>query len=223
MRPITPILASLSIAALGVASLPGTAVAQDAGACSNEVRRLSDSFPSGGGTLTPQQPGARAGAGMTDAQQQQMQDLMEQARTAGARGDAAGCMNNLNQARNMLRQSGVGSAGSGTARGGSQPGTDSAPDLQGTQAPPGLRGAPSDTPAGLNGSAAGNTLGGTGATTPQSAETPSGVPASPPTAGTPRRNTRDSAVSPGGTSGSTSRGTSGAGGGGSGGSSGGGR
>jgi hypothetical protein len=226
MRPRTalPALFSLSLAALGV-SFAGPAAAQDARACSNEVQRLSEGFPATTSGQAPaggiaQQPGTRQGAGMTETQQRAVRDALQQARGAGDSGNGALCMQNLNQARTLLRQAGVGSpvpGGAGVA-GQEQP-ADRAPNLQGTEAPPDQRGLSTGT-TGVAPGAPGSTggpLSGTGAPNAQGAETP----ASPPMATPPRRNTRDSAVSPGGTGSSTTRGTTGGAGGATGGSSGG--
>ncbi len=225
MRPMTalPALFCLSLAALPFA---GPAAAQDAAACGNEVQRLSDGFPATSGQAPAggiaQQPGTRQGAGMDDSQRQQVRDALQQARTAGQSGNGALCMQNLNQARTLLRQAGVGSPLPGDAGvSGQNQDADASPNLQGTAPAPEQRGRASGTAPGAPG-APGSTSGplsGTGAPNAQGAETP----ASPPMATPPRRNTRDSAVSPGGTGSSTTRGTTGgATGAGSGGSSGGG-
>ena len=102
---LTPLLV---IAMLGAATPAGTAAAQTVGSlsatsCANEAQRLSDGFsPSGsaaGTTVTPgvPQPGMRAGSSLDVQSQQQARDLADQARTAGGRGDATGCLQNLNQ------------------------------------------------------------------------------------------------------------------------------
>ena len=223
MRPMTalPALFCLSLAALPFA---GPAAAQDAAACSNEVQRLSDGFPATSGQAPAggiaQQPGTRQGAGMDDSQRQQVRDALQQARTAGQSGNGALCMQNLNQARTLLRQAGVGAPLPGDAGvTGQNQDADASPNLQGTAPAPDQRGRSSGTAPGAPGSTSGP-LSGTGAPNAQGAETP----ASPPMATPPRRNSRDSAVSPGGTGSSTTRGTTGGAGGGgsSGGSSGGG-
>jgi hypothetical protein len=209
------------ILTLAAACIAEPSAAQDARACTNEVQRLSEGFPAAGGStqspaVSAQQPGARVDAGTDETQQRQIRGMMQEARTAGEQGNGPLCMQNLNKARTMLRQAGVGSGQPGIVTPGGQ-GTpdsgDASPNLQGTQAPPGARGPASATPG------AADTTGGTGATgapMPQGAETPQA-----PTAGTPSRNTRDSAVSPGGTGNSTTRGTT-SGAGGAGGSTGGG-
>lgn len=227
MRPMTalPTLFSLSLAALATLPFAGPAAAQDAAACGNEVQRLSDGFPATTSGQAPaggiaQQPGTRQGAGMNESQQQQVRDALQQARAAGQSGNGALCMQNLNQARTLLRQAGVGSPLPGDAGvSGQNQGADASPNLQGNAPSPEQRGNSSGTAPGAPGSTSGP-LSGTGAPNAQGAETP----ASPPMATPPRRNTRDSAVSPGGTGSSTTRGTTGGAGGGgsSGGSSGGG-
>jgi hypothetical protein len=64
------------------------------------------------------EPGARRGASLGDEQRQQIRGLMDEARTAGERGDGQGCVQRLAEARNMLRQTAIGSTQPGGAGGG---------------------------------------------------------------------------------------------------------
>lgn len=234
MRPSTalPALFSLSLAALLALSAASPAAAQDAAACSNEVQRLSDGFPNTTSGQAPagaiaQQPGTRLGASMNDSQQSQVRDSLQQARTAGQSGNGALCMQNLNQARTLLRQAGVGSPMPGDASAAGQDLNTRNGNLQGTEPSPQQRSQGTGVTGGTPGApgVSGGPLSGTGAPNAQGAETP----ASPPMATPPSRNTRDSAVGSGAVGSGTARGTTGTGGatggatsGGAGGSSGGG-
>jgi hypothetical protein len=155
------------ILALALACVSQPSVAQDAGACLDEVGRLSASFPlteqnssqagsgeaagadiptpsadeaerelaQSGGVISPSgigagidldrptdsagtrsaegpiamEPGARRGASLGDEQRQRIRGLMDEARTAGQRGDGQGCVQRLAEARTMLRQTAIGS------------------------------------------------------------------------------------------------------------------
>ncbi|HYD32637.1 MAG TPA: hypothetical protein VEB64_17480 [Azospirillaceae bacterium] len=64
-----------------------------------------------------QEPGVRAGASLGDEQRRRIQDLIQQAQSAGERGDGAGCLQRLGEARGLLRQAGVGSTQPGSPAG----------------------------------------------------------------------------------------------------------
>jgi hypothetical protein len=123
--PIMRIIVFSCALMLGSVCITEFAAAQSATSCANEAQRLSDGFPSSSGNTLAQQPGTRAGSSLNADGQQQMRNLTQQAQSAGNRGDTAGCMQNLNQARSLLRQSGVGPApvGSGGALRDTNPGT----------------------------------------------------------------------------------------------------
>src|SRR5690606_14804414 len=104
---------------LAVAGLAEPAAAQSASACANEAQRLSNGFSlsgpiSGAGALGNSSaaravpPSARIDSNLTAERQRQAQNLSRQARSAGERGDPTTCLQNLNQARTLLRQSGFG-------------------------------------------------------------------------------------------------------------------
>jgi len=114
---------SVPLLALALACIAPPAAGQDARACADEVQRLSEAFSltdSNPKTSVPiaQEPGAREGASLTNAQRKQIGDLVRQARNAGERGDGDGCLRGLTEARALLRQGGIGSAQPGDAFGG---------------------------------------------------------------------------------------------------------
>jgi hypothetical protein len=175
---------SLSLPALALALTCATqpATAQDASACVNEVERLSESFSLAGANeqqgAIAQKPSARQGASLGPEQHKQISDLLQDARTAGERGDSQGCIQRLGQARTALREGGIGSAQPGSPTGtGLSPGSGGgasdragsstigprAPDTGPTGAgPTGGTTGPAGAPAGSStgGGASGGTTGG---------------------------------------------------------------
>lgn len=65
-----------------------------------------------------QQPGARQGAFLDDDQRKRVETMVQQARTAGERGDGGQCIQKLAEARALLRQAGLGSTQPGSPAGG---------------------------------------------------------------------------------------------------------
>ncbi|HSK39054.1 MAG TPA: hypothetical protein VK943_04735, partial [Arenibaculum sp.] len=106
--------------ALALALLSHPSSAQDAGACADEVQRLADAFTlmEADGEPLAQEPGARRGASLGDDQRQRVEDLIQEARAAGQRGDAQGCIQRLAEARTQLREAGLGGSGAGVVSGG---------------------------------------------------------------------------------------------------------
>ena len=111
---------ALSLSALALvlahAGLPAAAQ-EEASACVKEIDRLSNSFSLPGRNDTDsafaQEPSTRKGATLGPEQHKQISEILQNARTAGERGDGQACAQGLAQARMALRQAGVG---------GSQPG-----------------------------------------------------------------------------------------------------
>jgi hypothetical protein len=155
-------MAMLALALTGIAQ---PAAAQDARACVNEVQRLSEAFPLVGGhgdqagAAIAQAPGARKGAGLGEEQRRQIGDLVEEARAAGERGDGAGCLQRLAEARALLRQAGLGSRqpGSPSSAGSGVGGAlgSGIPGAAGSLGPP-----TTTRPGGMGGSTLGGTDGG---------------------------------------------------------------
>jgi hypothetical protein len=122
MKPI--LTASLLASVLALLAQP--APAQNAAtACANEAERLSEAFGIDMGqgkaaAALAEAPGARKGAQLGEEQRHEVGRLVKQAREAGQRGDQAGCLERLAEARAMLRQAGLG-GGAGVANTG--PGT----------------------------------------------------------------------------------------------------
>lgn len=161
-----------SLLVLAMAGAPEPAAAQDARACADEVQRLAEGFGLNETTgqvdaAIAQEPSAREGASLQRGQRQQLGDLIQQARTAGERGDSQVCLQRLTEARVILRQAGVGSV---------QPGltTDASPGTgttgSGSAGAAGAGGAGSSTTGasglapGSAGGTGGGAFGGTGGT-----------------------------------------------------------
>jgi hypothetical protein len=113
-RSITP-----SVVALALTCMAQSVVAQDAGSCVDEVQRLDEGLPvlhdqASAGAIA-QEPGTRKGASLGEDQRRQIAALVEQARTAGKKGDSEGCMRSLTEARGLLREAGFGSGEPGIA------------------------------------------------------------------------------------------------------------
>jgi hypothetical protein len=106
----------LAFALICIARAP---VAQDAGACADEVQRLEEGLPvihdQASATAIAREPGARKGASLGEDQRRQVSALIEQARTAAEDGDGALCMQSLTEARALLREAGFGSGEPGSA------------------------------------------------------------------------------------------------------------
>ena len=102
---------STSMLALALACLAQPTAAQDARSCVDEVQRLSEGLPaiSEGrqeAAAIAQEPGARKGASLGEEQRRRVVDLVEQARTAGERGDGGRCMQSLTEARALYASRG---------------------------------------------------------------------------------------------------------------------
>jgi hypothetical protein len=160
-------ITSASVLALALACVADPSAAQDARACTNEVQRLSESFSLAdtkeqGGRPVAQAPSARQGATFGDEQKKHLDDLIQQARTAGEQGDGALCTQKLTEARATLREAGIGSSQPGSAlgqgrgsTGGRTPGA-----AGGAGSSPG--GAPTGADRGTAGGGAGGGMGGGG-------------------------------------------------------------
>ncbi|WP_119462364.1 hypothetical protein [Rhodospirillaceae bacterium SYSU D60014] len=213
MRPSTAFSIAALVLACGAqpfATRP--AAAQDAQACENEVQRLSEAFPiidaqGQESTAIAQQPSARKGVSLGTEQRRQLDDLVEQARAAGERGDSRGCLQRLTEARTFLREAGIGSAQAGSPVGSAEEGTTG----NGASSTMGSAGSAATLPDAADAGTPGTgTLGGTG--TMGGAAGPGGAS---PGSGSVNGGTSGSAA--GGMGGSTTGGTSSGGGGGAGG------
>jgi hypothetical protein len=113
-RSTTPWVLAFALTCIARAS-----VAQDAGSCVDEVQRLDEGLPvihdQASAAAIAREPGARKGASLREDQRLQVSALIEQARSAGEGGDGAGCMQSLTQARELLREAGLGSGQPGSA------------------------------------------------------------------------------------------------------------
>lgn len=103
-------------------ALAGPARAQDeAAACADEVRRLSDAFAIEGGdggearAAIAGQPGARKGASLTAEERRRLGDLVAGARRDAEQGEGQDCLRQLGEARALLREAGLGGGQPGTA------------------------------------------------------------------------------------------------------------
>jgi hypothetical protein len=166
-RSTTPLVLALAMTCIARA-----AGAQDAGACVDEVQRLAEGLPvlhdqASAGAIA-QEPGTRKGASLGEDQRRQIDAVIEQARTAGEKGDGGGCMRDLTEARALLREAGFGSTQPGNAsdaRAGA--------GLLGRDIPGTARGA--TVPAPSSGAAGGATAGMGGATTDMGGEAAAGA------------------------------------------------
>jgi hypothetical protein len=107
------------VLALATTCIASASVAQEAGSCVDEVQRLDEGLPvihaqASAGAIA-QEPGARKGASLGEDQRRQIAALIDQARTAGEKGDGGRCMRDLTEARALLREAGFGSAQPGNA------------------------------------------------------------------------------------------------------------
>jgi hypothetical protein len=104
-----------------VTTAPDAPRAQEAQACLDEVRRLTEVFPlderGDQAANIAAQPATRKGAALGQGQRKAIGDQIERARAAGEGGEGAGCMAGLAQARAGLREGGVGGAQPGLATG----------------------------------------------------------------------------------------------------------
>ncbi|WP_207482242.1 hypothetical protein [Arenibaculum pallidiluteum] len=160
------------------------------------------------------QPGARKGTSFTEEDRRRIEEAVREARAAGERGDGAGCVRRLAEARQMIRQAGIGSGRGGMALGGGSGG-------QATGTP----GAVQSAPGGLAGTSGSRSGAATGATqTPGVAAGPAGTPGAAAggslgggsmgsTSGGSMGGAAGGGAAGGGTSGSSSGGSSGGGGG----------
>jgi hypothetical protein len=122
-------------------------MAQGAEFCQGEVSELSEAFSLAGAddgrrATIAGAPGTRVGAELDQPQRARLHRLTEQATLAAKRGDAAQSQSKLNEARAILRQSGVGlPAQTGVDPSGTvtDPWTDRSPNLQGSQPAPNVR------------------------------------------------------------------------------------
>ena len=107
------------IIALALTCIARGSVAQDAGSCVDEVQRLDEGLPAvhdqASAAALGREPGARKGASLGEDQRRQVSALIEQARSAGKGGDGGRCMQSLTQARELLREAGLGAGQPGIA------------------------------------------------------------------------------------------------------------
>src|SRR4051794_11547343 len=115
MRRSTTLLAL----ALALICIARGSFAQDAGSCVDEVQRLDEGLPvihdQANAAAIAREPGARKGASLGEDQRRQVSALIEQARTAGEKGDGGRCMQSLTGARELLREAGFGAGQPGIA------------------------------------------------------------------------------------------------------------